>query len=114
MPTPLWEPPEELRVRSAMTRFMRAQGHESYEDLWRWSVDDLEAFWGAVWNFFELGERPGPVLAAREMPGAQWFPEVSVNYAEHVFRPRDEDAVAIVHASELRELAEWTWGDLRR
>jgi acetoacetyl-CoA synthetase len=114
MPTPLWEPPRELRENALMTRFMRELGHDSYEDLWRWSIDDLDGFWGAIWDFFALGERPGPVLAAREMPGAQWFPEVRLNYAERVFKPRDDEAVAIVHASELRELAEWTWGDLRR
>src|SRR4051794_30439826 len=114
MPTPLWEPPDTLRERAVMTRFMRAQGHATYEDLWRWSIDDLDGFWGAIWDFFELGERHGPVLASRQMPGAKWFPEVRLNYAEHVLRPRDDDAVAIVHASELRELAEWTWSDLRR
>jgi acetoacetyl-CoA synthetase len=115
MPTPLWEPSNELVEGSTMTRFMRAHDFERYEDLWRWSVDDLEGFWAAIWDFFALGERPGPVLASREMPGAHWFPEVRVNYAEHLFRPRaDEDAVAILHASELRELAAWTWAELRR
>jgi acetoacetyl-CoA synthetase len=48
------------------------------------------------------------------MPGAEWFPGAKVNYAEHLFHGRDDDAVAIVHASELREQSEWTWGDLRR
>src|SRR3954463_15520831 len=109
MPTPLWEPPQALRDDALMTRFMRRQGHDSYEALWRWSIDDLEGFWGAIWDFFQLGERPGRVLASREMPGATWFPDVRVNYAERVLRPRDDEAVAIVHASELRELAEWTW-----
>jgi acetoacetyl-CoA synthetase len=114
MPTPLWEPPAELVEGATMTRFMRAQGFDDYAALWEWSVDDLDGFWGAIWDFFELGERPGPVLASREMPGASWFPEVRLNYAEQVFRPRDEDATAIVHASELRELDEWSWGRLRR
>src|SRR6476646_3643932 len=110
MPTPLWEPPDALVERATMTRFMREHGHDSYADLWQWSVDDLEGFWGAVWDFFEVGERTGPVLASHDMPGATWFPEVELNYAERVFRPReDEDAVAIVHASELRELDSWSW-----
>ena len=47
------------------------------------------------------------------MPGAVWFPGAQVNYAEHLFRGKDPDAVAIVHASELRELGEVTWGELR-
>ena len=96
-----------------MTRFMRAHGHDDYEALRQWSVDDLEGFWAAVWDFFELGERPGPVLADRSMPGAQWFPEVRVNYAERIFAGHDDDAVAIVHRSELRPTAEITWGELR-
>ncbi len=53
------------------------------------------------------------MLASREMPGAQWFPGAEVNYAEHLFRGKADDAVAIVHASELRELSELTWGELR-
>src|SRR4051812_19907276 len=47
------------------------------------------------------------------MPGARWFPGAQVNYAEHLFRGKDPGAVAIVHASELRELGEVTWGELR-
>jgi acetoacetyl-CoA synthetase len=48
------------------------------------------------------------------MPGAEWFPEVEVNYARHLFRGKDDAATAILHASEVRDLGEWTWGDLRR
>ena len=54
------------------------------------------------------------VLGSREMPGAEWFPGTRLNYAEHVFRGHADDEVAIVHASELRELGELTWGELRR
>jgi acetoacetyl-CoA synthetase len=114
MPTPLWEPTPDLVERAVMTRFMREQGHDSYDALWRWSVEDPDAFWAALWDFFDVGERSGPVLATRDMPGARWFPETRLNYAEHLFRDRDDDATAIQHASELRDLGAWTWGDLRR
>jgi acetoacetyl-CoA synthetase len=114
MPTPLWEPPTKLVERAVMTRFMRERGHDGYDSLWRWSVEEPEAFWGALWDFFGVGERTGPVLASREMPGARWFPEVELNYAGHLFRGKDDAATAILHASELRELDAWTWGDLRR
>ena len=99
-----------------MTRFMRERGFESYEELWRWSVDDLEGFWRALWDFFDVQAdgSPGTVLASREMPGARWFPDVRLSYAEHIFRGRRDADVAILHASESRELGEWTWGDLRR
>ncbi len=113
MPTPLWEPPPELVERAAMTRFMREHGFEDYASLWRWSVDDLEGFWGALWRFFAVGEAPSTVLASRAMPGAEWFPGTRLNYAAHLFRDRDPGQTAIVHASELRGQAEWSWGDLR-
>jgi len=113
MPTPLWTPSQQLVDRARMTRFMRERGFDDYDELWRWSVDDLDGFWAALWDHFDVGARSGPVLASREMPGARWFPEVTVNYAEYALRGRDDDAVAIVHASESRALAEVTWGELR-
>jgi acetoacetyl-CoA synthetase len=114
MPTLLWEPPAELVERAVMTRYMRERGYESYEDLWNWSVTDLDGFWGSIWDFFGVAGSYDQVLASREMPGATWFPGTKVNYAEHLFRGKDDDAVAIAHASELRELGEVTWGELRR
>ena len=99
-----------------MARFARAVGREGdYGELWRWSVDDLEGFWGAVWEFFDV-QAPSPTSACwagATMPGAEWFPGSRLSYAEHFFRGRDDDTVAIHHASELRELSQWTWGELR-
>ncbi|HET8755505.1 MAG TPA: acetoacetate--CoA ligase [Solirubrobacteraceae bacterium] len=114
MPTLLWEPPAELVERAVMTRYMRERGFESYHDLWRWSVEDLDGFWGSIWDFFDVAGGYDRVLGSREMPGATWFPGARLNYAEHLFRGKDENAVAIAHASELRELGEVTWGELRR
>jgi acetoacetyl-CoA synthetase len=112
----LWKPTPERIERATITRFARAVGREGpYDELWRWSVSDLEGFWAAVWDFFDVrASQPYErVLGRREMPGAQWFPGARLSYAEHFFRDRDDDAVAIRHAAELRELSEWTWGDLR-
>ena len=53
------------------------------------------------------------VLGSREMPGAEWFAGTSLNYAEHVFAGKDDAEAAILHASELRELGELSWGELR-
>ena len=114
MPTLLWEPPTERVERALMTRFMRERGHGSYDELWRSSVDDLEGFWASIWDFFGVEGGYDRVLASSEMPGAEWFPGAQVNYAEHLFRGKDDGEVAIVHASELRDQAEWTWGELRR
>ena len=98
-----------------MAAFMRSRGFDDYHALWRWSTDDLGGFWGAIWEHFEIqadGD-PSPVLASEAMPGAVWFPQVALSYAEHVFRGKDNGAVAVQHASELRELSTWTWDTLR-
>jgi acetoacetyl-CoA synthetase len=113
MPTLLWNPPPDLAEGAAMTRLMRERGFGDYHELWRWSVEDPEGFWGAIWDFFGVEGSYDRVLGDRTMPGAEWFPGTQVNYAEHLFRDRNPERPAIVHASELREQAEWTWGDLR-
>jgi acetoacetyl-CoA synthetase len=131
--TPLWEPSDDDRERAEMTRFMRFLGERdgrepnSYEELWRWSVDELEQFWASVWDFCGVqSSKPYErVLAERSMPGAAWFAGARLNYAENMLselrradgdlrsgRRRDPDAVAVVHCSELRELDELTWGEL--
>jgi acetoacetyl-CoA synthetase len=118
----LWEPSTELVERSRLTEFMawlqreRDLSCNGYGELWQWSIDDLEGFWSAIWEFFDVqadGD-PSPVLASREMPGARWFPNASLNYAEHVFAGKEDMELAIVHASELRELEELSWRELRR
>ena len=117
----LWSPSPELIENSRLTEYLRwLNGErgllfETYEELWQWSVDDLEAFWRSIWDFFEVqadGD-PSPALASREMPGASWFPGASLNYAEHVFAGKDDAETAILHASELRQLGELSWGELR-
>ena len=113
----LWTPSEEMIERATMTRFMRHvdRGLASYDDLWRWSVDDLEGFWAAIWSFFGVRGEYDAVLGSRSMPGAEWFTGSRVNYAEHLLdaKERDPDGVAIVHRSELRPTQELTWGELR-
>jgi acetoacetyl-CoA synthetase len=121
-PQLLWEPSDEWIARTTLSRYREWLGSErglsfgSYEELWQWSVDDLEGFWSSVAKFFDVRFSSGGdvVLGDRSMPGAEWFPGSEISYAEHVFRGKDDDAVAILHRSEVRpELAEWTWGRLR-
>jgi acetoacetyl-CoA synthetase len=117
----LWEPSAELVERARLTEYMRwleaerGLKFDGYEELWRWSVDDLEGFWGSIWDFFGVQADGGyeRVLSSREMPGAEWFAGARLNYAEHVFAGKDDATeVAILHASELRELEEMSWGEL--
>jgi acetoacetyl-CoA synthetase len=120
-PEKLWEPSAELVERARMTEYMRWLSAErgleldGYDDLWRWSVDDLEGFWSSIWDFFGVQADGGydRALGRREMPGAEWFDGARLNYAEHVFAAKDDAEPAILHASELRQLGELSWGELR-
>src|SRR3954466_13432180 len=105
----LWRPPEDVFTSTEMGRFAARNGFEDYEALQRWSVTDLEGFWRAVADFFGLA-LDGPVLAAREMPGAQWFPGATLNYAEHMLP--ELDGVAVVARSQSREPFELTFREL--
>jgi acetoacetyl-CoA synthetase len=125
-PKVLWTPTPERVERATITRFATwaaAEGRSglpensgTYDALWQWSVDDLDGFWAAIWDFFDVQSdaRFERVVGSRAMPGAAWFPGTRLSYAEHVFRGKDDAELAIQHASEHRELGAWTWGDLRR
>ncbi|MBS1861951.1 MAG: acetoacetate--CoA ligase [Actinobacteria bacterium] len=117
----IWQPSPERVERARLTRFTawlaaeRGLRFDTYQQLWQWSVDDLDGFWRAIWDFFEVradGD-PEPVLGSRRMPGAEWFPKARLSYPEHVFAGKEDAATAIVHASELRPLTELSWGELR-
>ena len=96
----VWEPTDDARENSILSRYMESIGRagEPYEELWRWSVTDLEGFWASLWDFFEIrAETPYErVLGSRDMPGATWFPGARLNFAAHmVGRDDDLDAVAV-------------------
>ncbi|HYW54823.1 MAG TPA: AMP-binding protein, partial [Dongiaceae bacterium] len=118
----LWTPDPTAAAQTAVARFMgwlaqRGHAFSTYEELRRWSVTDLDAFWAAVWDFFGVqSSRPYErVLSSRTMPGAVWFAGSRVNYAEHLLR-HERDAApaapALVHSSELRALAHVSWQEL--
>src|SRR5437588_2356803 len=120
-PELLWRPSEERIERATITRYQRwledSRGlrFDDYAELWRWSVDELDAFWQSIVEFFDVRFEVSAdrVLGDRSMPGAQWFPGSSLSYPGHVFRGKDPETVAVRHASELREPGEWTWEELR-
>lgn len=86
----------------------------AYADLWRWSVEDLDGFWGAIWDFFGLEARDpaAPVLADERMPGAIWFPTAALNYTAEIFKNREPEAIAVVAVDESLSVREITWGEL--
>ncbi|MGA2452760.1 MAG: acetoacetate--CoA ligase [Solirubrobacteraceae bacterium] len=128
---PMWEPSPEQLQSVEMARFMdwvaarRGEPFADYDELWRWSVDELEEFWASVWEFCGVrASKPYErVLASREMPGTRWFEGAQLNYAENLLlgpasgseaggRADRAGELAVLHCSELRELDEITWGEL--
>ena len=108
---PLWSPTAAWRELTEMTRFMewvglrRGEPFADYDALWRWSVDDLDAFWSSIWDFFEVKAHApyDAVLASRGLPGATWFAGARLNLAEHLLGIDGElDAVAAVAHSQTR------------
>jgi acetoacetyl-CoA synthetase len=115
----LWAPSAERAERANLTHYMRwlaARGHRfgSYADLWQWSIDDLDGFWGSLWDYFEVrASQPYErVLKASAMPGAEWFPGARLNYAEHALRHEREGADALLYLSERQGLKALSWTDL--
>jgi acetoacetyl-CoA synthetase len=112
--TILWTPPADVFETTEIGRFARRNGFDSFAPLQEWSVQDLEGFWQAVWDFFGLRWHAPPerVLGSRAMPGAEWFPGARLNYADHMLGG-DPAEVAVVARSNTRGPVELTFGELR-
>ncbi|MBI5109818.1 MAG: acetoacetate--CoA ligase [Rhodocyclales bacterium] len=122
MDLPAWQPSAETIHAAKLTAFTvwlereRGLRFADYDALWRWSVDDLEGFWSALWDYFAIPAATprGRALAEAKMPGARWFPGVTLNYVEQVFRHATTARPAIVSRNEAGENREIAWAELRR
>ena len=114
-PTPLWQPDPARQAATRMAALMQAQGKASYDELWQWSVSEPAAFWSTVWDFCgAVGEKGRQILVDREkMPGARWFPDAQVNYAENLLARRGEGE-ALVFWGEDKVKRRWTHAQLYR
>ena len=115
----LWTPSPQRIASANLTHYLawlaaRGRHFDSYAALWRWSVDDLEGFWGSLWEYFDIrASKPYTrVLGRRAMPGADWFPGACLNYAEHVLRHERAGAEALVYLSERHGLKSLDWTEL--
>lgn len=119
---PLWMPSAEVVESSRLTAYTawlsaeRGLAFEDYDELRQWSVTDTDAFWQSIWDYFEVmsSGAAGSVTDGAGMPGTRWFEGTELNYAEHIFRDRNDSDPAILAASERRDLHTITWGELRR
>ena len=107
--TPLWQPSAERIAGTNMTRFIdevrRRHGLQidDYAGLYDWSIREPEAFWCAVWSFCGViaetaGERT--LVHKHRMPGARWFPDARLNFAENLLRRRDEGTALVFWGEE--------------
>ena len=117
---PLWTPDATRRQRSQLSTLTTqaaaraGRAFDSYADLHRWSVDERGEFWSLVWDFCGLiGEKGDRLLVDGDrMPGASFFPDAQLNFAENLLRGRGPGD-AIVFKGEDKVLRRLSWDDLR-
>ena len=119
----LWSPPADVRETTRIGTYLRHLEtttdlrFEDYPTLWQWSVDDLDGFWRSVVEFLDVPHDGDldPVLTERAMPGARWFPQLRLNYAEAMLAlpGRADGDVVVVGRSQSRERVELTAAELR-
>ncbi len=107
-PEIIWQPNSESKEASNLSRFIEFANQRysqsiktEYQDIWDWSVNNVEKFWSLIWDFSKIKGSKGTKISENLalMPGARFFPDAKLNYAENLLRAAD-DAVAI---EEFRE-----------
>jgi acetoacetyl-CoA synthetase len=118
----LWTPSLEQIAPTRMAAYLqwlettRGLKFNNYEALWQWSVDELEAFWQSIWDYFDV-QADGtcePVLGSAKMPGASWFPNTQLNYTEHIFRNADSSRLALIVRTEGEPIRYVSWAELEQ
>jgi acetoacetyl-CoA synthetase len=116
----LWRPSQDWVEHTNLHRFrlwLKQHRHREFSDLHalrRWSIEHLDEFWGALWDFFQIQSSapPAQVLGKRSMPGAEWFPGARLNYAEHILRHEQAGRPALFHCNEQTPLQALDWSEL--
>lgn len=115
----LWSPSDEFLKDSNLKAYehwlkdKHSLSFAGYEDLWQWSVDNVETFWESLWDYFNIIEHSPykKVLDDTPMPRARWFEGATLNYAEHIFRHKTTDRPALYFKNEV-ELEALSWAEL--
>ncbi len=103
-----------------MYRFMKmvnerhGESFEEYDQLWRWSVENIPEFWADLWDFVDIRHSrkyDSVLLDGDRMPGAKWFPGAELNFAENLLRYRDGHT-AIISRSESGDTSQLTYSEL--
>ena len=104
----IWQPSNESKKSSNLSRFIELVNQRysqsiktEYQDIWNWSVNNIESFWSLIWDFTEIKGIKGTKISENLglMPGAKFFPEAKLNYAENLLRTPD----GTIAVEEFRE-----------
>jgi acetoacetyl-CoA synthetase len=119
MRKPLWAPSQERKAEANITRFIGLvnklydPGIGSYGELYKWSVEHIQEFWAAVWDFVEIKASGYDIVVddLGKFPGARWFPGSRLNFAENLLRFRD-NRLAFIFRGEDRKSGRMTYAEL--
>jgi acetoacetyl-CoA synthetase len=117
--TPLWTPSPERIARTQVIAFMEEVNRrhgvalENYRELHAWSISNPELFWDQVWDFCGVIGEKGTLrlIGGERMPGAQFFPDARLNFAENLLR-RSDDSEALIFRGEDKCTYRWTFAEL--
>ena len=105
----LWTPTQDFINNSNLKKFEnwltehRGLYFKTYEEFWQWSIDEIEEFWKALWQYFNIiHDHPYlKILSGHQMPGVEWFSGATLNYAQHIFRNKSTDHPALIFYNEM-------------
>jgi acetoacetyl-CoA synthetase len=108
IPKMLWKPDETFIKNSNLYHFKDwlqsnyGLKFEKYDQIWKWSTDQPAAFWESLWKYFDvISHTPySEVMSDDKMPNTKWFKGSTLNYAEHIFRSKNNEFPAIIFKSE--------------
>lgn len=116
----MWQPDASQIAAARITDFMNTVNQKAdlsltnYDQLHDWSVAHSDSFWSQIWDYFSIiGDRGERVVSsANKLPGAQWFPDASLNFAENLLRHND-DHIALIFRGENGTRQQLTYAELR-
>ena len=118
----LWTPSKEVQKASNMYAFMelvnreKGRNYRSYRELYRFSVDEPEAFWDILFRYLDIVHSVGyerTVDDIHRFPGAKWFPGCKLNYAENLLRHEANDEACLIFRGEDKVRRVLTWKDVK-
>ena len=118
---PIWSPTKERINNSNIQEYLSfLSSHykkyfSSYSELYNWSITEIEKFWESIWEYSGIiySKTFSVVLAKRIMPGAQWFKDAELNFAENLLRFRD-DKIALISIREKHPTIKITYKQLNK